>query len=118
MGNDSLPAAYKNARMPLSSSCERQATMKVWIASNFGGWDLEECDLQMTSRDIAVSQWMNQPDSNNPSVIRWLGHGVTGDWTLSGIKVTAQWTSIGDGIGEVCAGKNEVLETMACVYSG
>jgi hypothetical protein len=72
----------------------------------------------MTGQATAVNLWMAEPDSNNPSVIRWLSASVTGDWTIGGIKITAQWTIIGDGIGEVCTGKNEVLETMAWVYSG
>jgi len=61
---------------------------------------------------------MDQPDNNNSSVIRWLGDSVTGDWTRDGIKTTAQWSNLGDGIAEVLAGKNEVLETIACVYCG
>jgi hypothetical protein len=61
---------------------------------------------------------MSHPDSNNLSVIRWLGHDVTGDWTLDGIKVTAQWTSFGNGIGEVCTGRDGVLETIACINTG
>jgi hypothetical protein len=60
----------------------------------------------MTGHATTVNLWMAEPDSNNPSVIRWLSASVTGDWTLDGIKITAKWKSLGDGIGEVCTGRN------------
>jgi hypothetical protein len=97
---------------------ERTITMKAWIASNVPDWTLEECDLPITDSAITVSQWMSEPDSNSPSVIRWLSESVCGDYIIEGVKTTAQWKSLGDGIGEVCTGSNEVLETIVCVYSG
>ena len=92
--------------------------MKVWIASNVPDWRLEECDLPITESAITVNQWMNLSDSSNPSVIRWMSESVTGVWPIEGSQITAQWKSLGDEIGEVCTGNNDVLETIVCIYTG
>ena len=47
--------------------------------------------MPMTDQAKTVSQWMDQPDSNKPSVIRWHSDSVVGDWPIDGINITAQW---------------------------
>jgi hypothetical protein len=92
--------------------------MKVWITSNVTAWTLEECELANDVSVAAVARWMNAPDSRNPSVIRWLGDGVTGDYTVGRTSVTVQWRYLGDGAGQVCTGIEDNLETIAFICKG
>jgi hypothetical protein len=92
--------------------------MKVWITSNINAWSLEEWDLPADGLAAMVADFMSKPDERNPTVIRWLSGTVTSDWPMARTKVTAQWHYFGKGIGQICTGADEILETIAFIFKG